>query len=75
MPDILVRGLNKTALQRLKARAKRHGRSLQSEAKLILENAGGYSITDALAVAESWRKKLGKRFDDSSALIRADRER
>ena len=33
MPDILVRGLTPEMLKRLKARAKRHGRSLQSEAK------------------------------------------
>lgn len=75
MPDILVRGLNPEALKRLKARAKRHGRSLQSEARIVLENAAGASIDEVMAAARAWRKKMGRRFDDSAALIREDRDR
>ncbi len=75
MPDILVRGLKPEVLKRLKARAKQHGRSLQSEARMALENAAGSSIDEALQVARTWRKKLAKRFDDSASLIREDRDR
>ena len=75
MPDILVRGVESETLERLKARAKRHGRSLQSEARMILESAAGASVDEVLAAARAWRKKLGRRFDDSAELIREDRER
>lgn len=75
MADILVRGLNPEALKRLKARAKQHGRSLQSEARMVLENAAGASIDEVMEAARAWRNKLGRRFDDSAALIREDRDR
>lgn len=78
MPDILIRGVDDQAVRRLKSRARRSGRSLQGEARLILENAAGYSLAEALAVAGKWRKKLsasGQRFDDSAGLIRVDRRR
>lgn len=75
MPDILVRGLDAATLKRLKARARSNGRSLQSEAKLALERAAGVNMSEALAAARLWRKKLGRRFDDSTDLIREDRQR
>lgn len=75
MPDILIRGLDAESLKRLKQRAKQHGRSLQVEAKMVLENAAGASVAEALQSARDWRKKLGRRFDDSAKLIREDRER
>jgi len=42
MPDVLIRGLDAKVLKRLKARAKQNGRSLQSEARLLLERAAGF---------------------------------
>lgn len=78
MSDILIRGVNTKTLQRLKMRAKRNGRSLQGEAKLILENAAGQTLSESLASAQRWRKKLakpGKRFSDSADLIAEDRSR
>ncbi len=77
MSDILIRGMDARALQRLKALAKRNGRSLQGEAKLILEHAGGYSLPEALAAAEQWREKLakqGRHFADSATLVHEDRQ-
>jgi plasmid stability protein len=75
MSDILIRGLAPQTLKRLKTRAKRHGRSLQSEARCVLENAAGQSVAEVLTSARQWRKKLGRRFEDSVRLIREDRER
>jgi antitoxin FitA len=78
MPDILIRGLDSQSLRRLKARARHNGRSLQGEAKRILEHAAGQSLAEAMAAAEQWRQKLargGQRFTDSADLIREDRER
>jgi plasmid stability protein len=78
MSDILIRGVDARAVQRLKARARRSGRSLQGEARLILEQAAGASLPAALAAAAQWRKKLGRqgrRLADAAALIREDRRR
>ncbi len=75
MADILVRGLDDDVLARLKHRAELAGRSLQSETKLILEQAAGRTLEESLKVAAAWRKKLGKRSSDSAAAQREDRER
>lgn len=75
MADILIRGLDDETVKRLKDRAKRHGRSLQGEAKTLLAAAAGLSVTEALKVARQSRKRLGRRFEDSVELIREDRRR
>ena len=75
VPDVLIRSLDSQTLNRLKRRAKQHGRSLQGELRTILENAAGLSVAEALETAGGWRKKLGRRFEDSAELIREDRER
>ena len=76
MADILVRGLDARAVKRLKARAKRHGRSLQSEARLLLERAAGAGSEDIAAMLDGWRRHFaGRRFGSSARLIREDRKR
>ena len=75
MSDILIRGLDTKTVKRLKDRARRHGRSLQSEAKLLLESAADVTIAEILASAQTMRQKLGRRFSDSAAMIREDRNR
>jgi plasmid stability protein len=76
MPDILVRGLNAQTLKRLKARAKQHGRSLQGEAKLLLEQAAGSGTGKVNEMLDKWgRKFAGRKFSDSVELIREDRDR
>jgi plasmid stability protein len=77
MAQVLVRQLDSKVVDRLKRRAKEHGRSLQSEVKTILEEA----VPDYEAAwkrIEGFRKRLGKSsrtFSDSVALIREDRDR
>lgn len=74
MADMLIRDVPRTTLQRLKARAKRHGRSLQGEARQILEQAA--QSGDVHAIVDRWKKRLvGRQFDGSAALIRGDRSR
>jgi plasmid stability protein len=76
MPDILVRGLNAQAVKQLKARAKQHGRSLQGEAKLLLEQAAGADAADVAKTLDKWKKKFaGRKFSDSVDLVRQDRSR
>ena len=76
MADVLVRGLGPEVIERLKSRAKQHGRSLQGEAKAILESAAPLSMTEARILAESWQRRLaGTSQSDSSDLLREDRDR
>jgi plasmid stability protein len=76
MPDILVRGLNAEALKKLKARARRHGRSLQSEAKGLLERAAGADAAEIADMLDKWKKEFaGRKLADSVDLIREDRRR
>jgi len=79
MPDILVRGLDKRVVARLKRLAKNQGRSLQSEVKTILEreaNAPRVDRSEFLKFLAGWREKMkDRKFPDSVALIREDRDR
>lgn len=77
MAQVLVRQLDDKVVDRLKRRAKEHGRSLQSEVKTILEEAVP-DYESAWRRIEGFRKRLkksGRRFVDSAALIREDRDR
>ncbi len=76
MARILMRNLDPEVVNRLKERARRHGRSLEEEARLILTNAAGISFDNARKLARQWHKKLaGRRLPDSTDLIREDRQR
>ena len=76
MAQLLVRDLEKETIDRLKMRAKQHDRSLQGEVKLILQNAAKLSMTEASSIARDWQKRLaGRKFSDSSFLIREGRGR
>ena len=75
MADILVRGLEKSFVSRLKRAAREHGRSLQSEVKAILAENAPYSMKQALAVSKKWQKHFaGRRLSDSTKDIREDRD-
>jgi antitoxin FitA len=76
MPDILVRGLDAETVKRLKARASQHGRSLQSEVKMLVERAAGAGGEQVAAILNRWEKQFaGRRFSSSARLIREDRNR
>jgi plasmid stability protein len=76
MSQILVRNLDTKAVNRLKARAKQHGRSLQGEARLLLERAVGVGAAEVAAMLDGWKERLaGRRFGSSAKLIREDRDR
>jgi plasmid stability protein len=77
MAQVLVRQLDDKVVDRLKKRAKEHGRSLQSEVKTILEEA----VPDyerawkRIDVFRAKLKRSGRKFGDSTDLIREDRDR
>jgi plasmid stability protein len=76
MAQILVRDLDEGLVDRLKAQAKRHGRSLQREVKAILVESVPMTHEEMLVEAEGWQRRLSAgKFGDSSRLVREDRGR
>jgi antitoxin FitA len=76
MAQILVRNLDRNTIARLKLLAKRHGRSLQGEVKVILGEAITLSISESRILSKQWQKRSGSRVLSNSAdLIREDRNR
>jgi plasmid stability protein len=76
MAQVLVRDLDKAMIDRLKARAQLHGRSLQVELKSILEQAVSTDASSARKIAARLRHKLsGRSHSDSALLLSQDRNR
>ncbi len=74
MGQVLVRNLSTEVVQKLKSRAEQHRRSLQEELKDILEQAARQNAKDVQAKVNQVRKLFaGRKFSDSSDLIRQDR--
>lgn len=73
---ILVRGLDQKTMERLKERARLNSRSLQQEAKALLERAAEtLTMREARRLSERWTRRLSRRsFSDSARLIREDRD-
>jgi antitoxin FitA len=78
MAQILVRNLDEKTVRSLKRRAKAGGRSLQGEAKAILEQAAqepGWDRRAFLRKIDEFRNSFkGQVFSDSTELIRQERE-
>ncbi len=76
MSQILVRNLETDVVEKLKLRAKQHGRSLQSEARQILTQSTGVSLNQARKTSRMWQKKLaGRKFPNTTAMLRQDKTR
>jgi plasmid stability protein len=76
MADILIRDVDAQTLKRLKARARRSGRSLQREVRLAIEQAAGAGPDEVAAMLDGWKRRFaGRRFSKSADLIRKDRHR
>lgn len=76
MGQVLVRNLHAQVVRKLKLRARQHRRSLQEELREILEHAARQNPADVQAKVNQVRKMFaGRRFTDSSELIRRDRVR
>lgn len=78
MPQILIRHLGANVVSQLKERAKRHRRSLEAEARTILEEAIDYGarIEEFREWSDQFRQQLsGRPQSDSVELLRQDRER
>jgi len=76
MAQVLIRDLDDDIVERLKAKAKSHHRSLQSELKIILSDAALVSVSNTAKLAAKIRKKLsGRQHSDSTISISEDRQR
>lgn len=76
MAQIIVRNLDSAVVERLKARARGNGRSLEAEVRQILEQSAKVDMATARQHVMEIRKKLeGRKFTDSVELIREDRDR
>jgi plasmid stability protein len=76
MAQVLVRDLDSDVVETIRESARRHGRSLEAELRLILESAARARSTDFWQTAERLRKRTTNRQrTDSAALIRTDRNR
>jgi antitoxin FitA len=77
MAEVLVRDLDASVVEKLKARAAANGRSLQAELKAILEaQARQVTKAEARALAARVRRRIGTRPQTDSGMLQAeDRER
>lgn len=76
MAQVLIRDVDPEVVDRLKARALRNHRSLEAELRLIVTEAAEAPAIDLQTeVARVRALFTGRRFDDSTALLREDRER
>ncbi|MCW3101352.1 MAG: hypothetical protein JWL77_6970 [Chthonomonadaceae bacterium] len=76
MPQVLIRELDDRTVERLKLRARQHGRSLEAELRTILQASAEVVQQDPKALLDQVRSLFaGRSFEDSSELIRADRQR
>lgn len=76
MPSLSVKNVPEDLLHRLRARAKRHHRSLQNELLLILDAAVDRREETGIEDLHHYVQELNLRTpDESTALIRGDRDR
>lgn len=76
MPDLLIRNVPETTMQRLKAQAERNDRSVQKEALAVIEAGTQLTMAEWLERAAVHREQLRASgyTGDSTAMIREDRD-
>ena len=75
---LFIEDVAEATVAKLKDRASHHGRSLQQELKLILEEAARQNSAESWEAIHQFRRRLqesGRVFSDSTDLLREDRER
>lgn len=78
MPNFLIRDVPDETATALKKLAAKSGRSVQQELLIAVERYVRQASVDPLEAADRIRERLAKRgysFEDSTALIREDRDR
>ena len=72
---MVVRNLDPGVVAALKRRAKRAGRSLERELRMILSREAGPDRSELIAEANRIRAMTPARLPDSTELLRQDRDR
>jgi antitoxin FitA len=78
MSQMLIPDLDPAMLDLLRQRASQHGHSLEDEVKIILEKAAESASPSVWIGVDAIRKQLessGRKFTDSTELLREDRDR
>jgi plasmid stability protein len=76
MAQLTIRRIDEALYRRLKERAKLNGRSLEAEARVILEGAAKPDRSEIIRWSAALRARLARRYrGDATAAIREDRER
>ncbi len=76
MAQVLVRDLPEDVVERLKARARSHGRSLEGELRTVLEEAARPDRAEFRQLVDEFRADtVGRQATDSVTLLREDRDR
>jgi plasmid stability protein len=76
--NVLIRDLDEQTVNELKKRAETGNRSLQAELKAIIEEAAARNWQRTWAAADNIFEELratGRKFSDTTELLREDRER
>ena len=75
MAHLVLHDVDPKVIEELRRRADPRGRSVEDEAKGVLEEALGLSRARALRAARRLRAELPGPFSDSAELLRQDRDR
>ncbi len=76
VPQLLIRNVDAEVVERLKARAARHQRSLESELRALLTQAVGLDFAETRRLLKNRQKQFaGRPFPPSETLLARDRER
>jgi antitoxin FitA len=76
--DVLIRDLDDETVETLKKRASNRNRSFQAELKAIIKEAAAQDWSKTWAAADRIFEELrrsGQKFQDTTVLLREDRER
>jgi hypothetical protein len=75
MSHLVLHDIDPRVIEELRRQADAHGREIEDEAKVVLEEALGLSRARALRAARRIRSELAGPFTDSADLLREDRDR
>lgn len=75
MAHLVLHDVDPKVIEELRKRADPHGRSIEDEAKAVLEESLGLSRARALRAARRIRTEIPGPFGDSAELLRQDRDR
>ena len=78
MSQLLIPDVDPAMLAQLRQQASQHGRTLEDEAKTILQRAAAAPSASAWTEVDAIRQQLaasGRQFSDSAELLREDRDR